>query len=108
MARSVNLRLEESDREHKVPSGSWTTVLDLKVLAGSILILAAAALPFVIATMRRNAGPHFWGAIWHPPDDSLLLSVIQEGMQGKWLHTPPYASVSGPAAFFYPSYLAVG
>lgn len=65
-------------------------------------------LPYALTLRLPQSGPHFWGAIWYAPDDSLLLSVVQEGMSGRWLHTPPYGSASGPGAFFYPLYLALG
>jgi hypothetical protein len=74
----------------------------------STFLLAVVALPWLIAVFHPPAGLRSWGAIWYAPDDSLLLSVIQEGMRGHWLHRPPYALAEGPGALFYPLHLLVG
>ncbi|MBI5708784.1 MAG: hypothetical protein HZC42_00515 [Candidatus Eisenbacteria bacterium] len=76
--------------------------------AASALILAAAALPWLWAVLRTPASLHWGGFIWYPPDDSLLLSTLWEGVRGHWLHRPPYALADGPGAFFYPEYLLLG
>jgi hypothetical protein len=81
--------------------GAW-------VVAASIPILAAAILPYLWAVFRPAPGEHFWGAIWYAPDDSLLLSVMWEGLRGHWLHVPPYAVAEGPGALFYPVHNLLG
>jgi len=78
------------------------------LIAGAGVILAAASLPYAWAVFAAKPGSHFWGAIWYAPDDSLLLSVIREGLSGRWLHFPPYAMAPAEGAFFYAPYLLLG
>jgi hypothetical protein len=78
------------------------------LLVSSLLILGAASYPWLRAALGTPAGYHFWGGLWYSPDDSLLLSVMWEGLRGHWLHTPPYAMAEGPGALFYPSYVLLG
>ena len=76
--------------------------------AASVVVLAAASLPWLWAALRTPASLHWSGFIWYPPDDSLLLSALWEGVRGHWLHRPPYALADGPGALFYPEYLLLG
>lgn len=76
--------------------------------ASSLLILCAASLPYLCALFGTPASVHFWGGTCFYYDDGLLLSVMREGMQGHWLHSPPYATAQGPGALFYPGYLLLG
>jgi len=80
----------------------------LWLAATSAAILAAAFYPYLRAVLGTPPGYHFWGGLWYSPDDSLLLSVMWEGVRGHWLHAPPYALADGPGAFFYPAYLLLG
>jgi len=78
------------------------------LLASSVLILLAALFPYLCAVFGTPASVHFWGGTCFYHDDGLLLSVMREGMQGHWLHSPPYAGAQGPGALFYPGYLLLG
>ena len=104
---------EEEPTTTRVPSGT----ADARARSGagwpwfiatSVAILAAAFYPLVRAVLGSPRGHHFWGALWYSPDDSLLLSVMWEGVRGHWLHAPPYALADGPGAFIYPAYLLLG
>src|SRR5207248_10931436 len=75
---------------------------------GSAGILAAVMVPWLLAMRLPGSPRSFWGGVWYSPDDSRLRSVVQEGMQGHWLHRPPYGAAPGPGAFFYPEYLLLG
>jgi len=77
-------------------------------VAGALLILFAALIPYLCAVFGTPASAHFWGGTCFYYDDGLLLSVMREGMQGHWLHSPPYAGAQGPGALFYPGYLLLG
>jgi hypothetical protein len=80
----------------------------LWLVAIAAVVLGVAALPYLCAVFRTPPSHHFWGAIWYAPDDGLLLSVMQEGLHGRWLHSPPYALADGPGALFYPLHILLG
>ena len=77
------------------------------VLALSVLIVAAASLPYLLAYAVPPEHV-FGGVLINPADGNSYFAKMRAGLRGEWLFTLPYTAEPGPGAFIFTYYLFLG
>jgi hypothetical protein len=77
------------------------------VLALSVLIVAAASVPYWLAYAVPPEHV-FAGFLINPADGNSYFAKMREGLRGEWLFTLPYTAEPGPGAFIFTYYLFLG
>jgi hypothetical protein len=77
------------------------------IAAASLLIVAAASLPYLLA-YRVPPDHVFTGVLVNPADGNSYFAKMREGWRGDWLFTLPYTAQTSAGAFIFTYYLFLG
>ncbi len=74
----------------------------------ALIVVAASAVPYVLAAAQGGHGWHFSGSLIGVEDGSVYLSNMRLGARGDWLLTIAFTSEPHDGALFYLPYLLLG
>lgn len=94
--------MSTNGKSTRAPVPEWAWVAGI-----SVLIVAAAAWPYVLA-YQVPPGHVFMGVLVNPADGNSYLAKMREGWRGDWLFTLPFTAQPGPGALIFTYYLFLG
>ena len=74
----------------------------------SSLVVAVAALPYVVAWLTTPAGSFYTGLLVNPLDGNSYLAKMHQGAAGEWLFRLPFTPETQQGAFLFTYYLFLG
>ncbi len=97
----ANLRVPKNDRQGQGKQ-AW--------LPGfvAIVVLAAVAVPYLVAFGASGEDTIFLGFLQNPVDGHTYLAKMYQGWEGNWRYRMAFSQEPGAGAFLFPLYLGLG